>query len=101
MSTLKVDAAMLHETANAVRGFIDECHGATQTYLQGTQNLMGAGGWDGPASRANLGATEQLHHALTNLTARWTGLAEQVDAGGARYDEQERANTVRQASVGQ
>lgn len=96
---LKVDSDALRETASALHGFIDEANGASQGYLQGTQNLMGAGGWNGPASQANFGSTERVHQALADLNSRWTQLAEVMNKGAADYDHQEHTNTVRAAGI--
>jgi WXG100 family type VII secretion target len=100
VNNLKVGPDDLRATSHTIRGLIDEFNGAMQHYLTTTQHLAGAGGWTGPASMANLASTEEIHRAQTNLTTRWSGLCDHIDAAAAQYDEQERINAQRAAAVG-
>lgn len=97
---LKVGPHELRATSTTIRGLIDEFNGVMQHYLTTTQQLAGAGGWTGPASMSNLASSEEIHHAQTNLTARWSALCDQIDAAAARYEEQERVNAMRMSTIG-
>ncbi len=99
MANVKVTPGQLRHAATTIRGLIDEYNGTMHNYLTGTQSMAGAGGWDGDASLANLSTTEEINNSQTRLTTRWTGLCEQMEQAAARYEEQERVNAQRQASV--
>lgn len=96
---LKVSPEELQATAQTLRGLIGEYNGALDNYLQQTEANMGAGGWNGPASLANSHATNDIHQAQTNLTTRWSGLADTLERAAAEYANQEQINAQKQAAV--
>lgn len=96
---LKVSPEELQQTAHTIRGLITEYNSALDHYLQTTESNTGPGGWFGPASGTNLQATQDVHQAQTNLTTRWTGLAETLEHAAASYANQEEINASKQAAV--
>lgn len=99
MATLLVSPDQLRSFASTMRGLIEEFSGVLNSYVQGTQSNLGAGGWNGLAAMNNMNATEEIHQVQTNVGTRWGSLIDVTETSASNYEHQEQVNAAKSAAV--